>query len=298
MAEQDFDPGLTRRFSGSLRRTINKDGSFNVKRRGGTRHVYLTLISIGWPRFFAVAIGAFLATNLLFALLYLAAGSENLQGGDPGLGSFGNAYFVSTQTLTTVGYGHISPRGLVTSTLAALEGMLGVMGFAVLTGILYGRVSRPSARFVFSRKMLVAPYRDGTGLQFRVANRRRNVLMELQASVILMTVREEKGERVRRFEELKLERSSIYFLPLTWTVVHPIDESSPLRDYTPESLAAQEAEVLILIRAFDDTFSQTVYARHSYRHEEIQWNRRFEPAFRFDPDGDMVLDLNLIDAAR
>jgi inward rectifier potassium channel len=298
MAEQDFDPGLTRRFSGSLRRVINKDGSFNVRRRGGRRHVYLTLISIGWARFFAVAIGAFLCTNLVFALLYAAVGTENLQGGDPGLGSFANAFFFSTQTLTTVGYGHISPRGIAASTLAALEGMMGVMGFAVLTGLLYGRVSRPSAQFVFSRNMLVAPYGDGMSLQFRIANSRRNILMDLEANAILMTVRSENGELLRKYEELKLERSVIYFLPLTWTIVHPIDESSPFRNRTPESLASAEAEIIVLVRAFDDTFSQTVHARQSYRHEEIVWNARFDQAFRFDRNGDMVLDLGSIDAVR
>lgn len=299
MAQQEFDPGFTQRFTGNLRRVINKDGSFNVRRRGGRRHVYLTLISLSWPKFFAVAIGSFLVANVLFALLYVAGGAQNLTGGDPALGTFANAFFFSTQTLTTVGYGHISPHGLTASTVAALEGMLGVMGFAVLTGLLYGRVSRPSARVVFSKNLLVAPFGDGTSLQFRIANSRRNILMDLEANAILMTVRGSGGgDRKRHYQELKLERRKIYFLPLTWTVVHPIDESSPFWGRTAESLAEEAAEVLILIRAFDDTFSQTVHSRHSYRHEEILWDHRFETAFTFDESGGMVLDLGRMDDLR
>ncbi len=292
-----FDPGLTQRYTGDVRRIINKDGSFNVRRTGGQKHLYLQLISMNWRKFWLVAFCSFLGMNLLFASVYVMLGRENLLGGDPEMTPFANAFFFSTQTLTTVGYGHISPRGYATSLTAALEGMFGLMGFAVITGLLYGRISRPSARVVFSRQLVVSPYEGGASLQFRLANSRPNILMDLEAVVLLMTVeKDDQGQLRRKYAELTLERSHVYFFPLTWTVVHPVTATSPLFGKRHEDLVALQAELLILIRSFDDTFSQNVHARHSYRHEEIVWNARFQPAFYFDDRGDMVLELEKLDA--
>jgi inward rectifier potassium channel len=175
---------------------------------------------------------------------------------------------------------------------------VGVLGFAVATGLLFGRVSRPSARLGFSENALIAPYQDGTSLQFRVVNRRKNSLVEAQAQVLLMTVEREDGKPVRRYHPLTLERASVLFLALTWTVVHPIDEASPLYGKTAAELAALQAEIIILIKAYDDTFSQTVFARYSYRHDELLWGARFAPAFHVDPAGDLVLDLRKLGAIR
>jgi len=139
--------------------------------------------------------------------------------------------------------------------------------------------------------MVVAPYQSGASLQFRVANRRSNNLMEIEARVMLSTVELTDQGLVRRYKCLTLERQLVQFLPLTWTVVHPIDESSPLWGQGPDDLAKQQAEFLITIKAFDDTFFQTVHVRHSYRHEEVVWGARFVPAFEPDAQGEMVLDL-------
>ena len=246
-----------------------------------------------WPRFFLLALCSFVVVSGLFADVYVLMGPDNLAGADAGMSTIANAFFFSTQTLTTVGYGHIAPKGLWTSLVAALEGMTGVMGFAVLTGVLFGRVSRPSARIVFSDRMVVAPYGDGTSLQFRIANSRPNILMDLSAVVLLMTVEKDSNtDQLRRtYKELVLERQNVYFFPLTWTIVHPITPDSPLWQKTADDLKEAQAEALILIRCFDDTFSQNVTARYSYRHEEITWNARFEPAFHFDHHGDMILDI-------
>ena len=139
--------------------------------------------------------------------------------------------------------------------------------------------------------MLITPYLDITGLQFRVVNRRSNDLMELEARVLLMTVETQNGQPLRQYKLLKLEREQVLFLPLTWTVVHPIDAESPLFGKTADDLRALQAEVLILIKGYDDTFSQTVLSRHSYTHDEVAWGRRFAPAFGVDADGDLVLEL-------
>jgi inward rectifier potassium channel len=174
--------------------------------------------------------------------------------------------------------------------------MVGLMGFAVATGLLFGRISRPSARIGFSGKMLVAPYQNGTSLQFRIVNRRPNMLMELEASVLLMTVDGAAGSPSRSYNRLSLERDRIYYLPLTWTIVHPIDANSPLNGKTAEDLKRLQAEFLITIKGYDDTFSQTVHSRSSYRYDEIVWNARFVSAFHIDAAGDVVLDVDEVSA--
>jgi inward rectifier potassium channel len=164
----------------------------------------------------------------------------------------------------------------------------------VATGLLFGRVSRPSARIGFSESMVVAPYQEGASLQFRVVNRRANSLMEMEARLLLMTVEMDNGEHRRSYRVLRLERDQVLFLPLTWTIVHPIDAESPLWGQSAADLQRLQAEVLILIKAYDDTFSQTVLARHSYRHDEIVWGSRFAPAFHVDGEGDLVLELRKV----
>jgi inward rectifier potassium channel len=295
MQNPSFDPGLTQQFTAPLSRVINKDGSFNVRRRGGAWndvHPYLHLINMSWMQFLSTLFLTYLVVNTAFACVYFALGPDALQGGEVSTAAerFLRDFFFSAHTLSTVGYGSISPKGTGGNIVASLESMVGVLAFAVATGLLYGRVSRPSARFGFSRTMVVAPYQDGHSLQFRVVNRRKNSLTELEVQVLLMTVQMENGQPKRRYEPLKLERRGILFLALTWTVVHPVDSESPLWDKTAEDLERLQTEVLIMMKAYDDTFSQTVAARHSYRHDEIVWGKRFAPAFHVDPTGVLVLE--------
>jgi len=196
--------------------------------------------------------------------------------------------------LTTVGYGNISPAGMAANSIASFESLLGVLSFAIATGLLFGRVSRPSARIGFSDQMLISPYQNGTSLQFRVVNRRTNSLMNLQARVLMMTVSNGDDRAQRRYELLKLERERVLFLPLTWTVVHPIDQDSPLWGKTADDLGTMQAEFLILIEGHDDTFNQTVAARRSYRQDEIRWGDRFAPAFYVDAAGDPVVEVDKV----
>jgi inward rectifier potassium channel len=284
MDKPTFDPGFTEKYRGALHRIINPDGQFNVRRRGATWrdvHPYLFMINASWPAFLAIIFVGFVMANVVFAFVYLGIGVEHLQGADTStaFSRFQSAFFFSAQTFTTVGYGRISPDSLPANVVAAFQALL------------FGRFSRPAARLAFSRQMVVAPYQSGASLQFRLANRRSNNLMEIEARVLLMTVEPSDGGLVRKYRPLTLERSSVLFLPLTWTVVHPIDEGSPLWGQTAENLARQQAEFLILVKAFDDTFFQTVHVRHSYRHEELVWGARFVPAFEADAQGEMVLEL-------
>ena len=296
MNKPSFDPGFTEKYRGDLRRIINPSGEFNVRRRGTTWrdiHPYLFMINASWPVFSMLIFGGFILANVVFAFIYMKIGIQHLQGADThtALSRFLSAFFFSAQTFTTVGYGRISPDGVLTSLVASLQALLGLMALAIGTGLLFGRFSRPAARLAFSRQMVVAPYQSGTSLQFRVANRRSNNLMEVEARVMMSTVEPSEQGLLRKYKYLTLERDLVQFLPLTWTIVHPIDQDSPLWGKGAEYLAQQQAEFLIMIKAFDDTFFQTVHVRHSYRFEEVVWGARFVPAFEPDAQGEMVLHL-------
>lgn len=297
MNKPTFDPGLTQQYTGALKRAINKDGQFNVRRTGRTWrdiHPYLLLINASWLSFMGFVAALFIVVNLLFAGIYMAIGIENVKGTEAPTTAlrFLNAFFFSAHTLTTVGYGNMWPSGPAANTVAAIEALVGLLAFAIATGVMFGRFSRPTARIGFSDKMLVAPYMDGTSLQCRIVNRRSNNLMNLEARVLLMTV-ESSGDRPqRKFTPLELERNQVWFLALTWTIVHPIDEKSPLYGKTAADLEQLQAEVMILISAFDDTFSQTVQTRYSYRYDEIVWGAKFAPAFEIDETGELVIEVD------
>jgi inward rectifier potassium channel len=294
--KQPFDPGITQKYDGTIKRIINRDGSFNVRRHGKQLkdiHFYEFLIRISWPAFFSAIFAAFVAANLIFTGLYYIAGIDGLQGIPRGtsLENFLHALFFSVQTITTVGYGTVAPHSLTSNIVVSLEAIMGVLGLAFSAALLYARFSRPDTKIVFSNNAIVAPYQEGTSLQFRIANQRTNALVDLEATVVLMTVEGTGAAARRAYTTLELERSSILFLPLTWTIVHPIDANSPFAGITSETLAARVAEVMVLIRCFDDTFSQVVNVRYSYRFDEILWGYRFSPAFDNDAKGHLVLDL-------
>jgi len=278
---------------------IRDDGEFNVKRRGRTwRDVspYLFLLNTPWTAFFALVLGAFITVNLVFACLYFwEGGIERVNHTDfSALSRFLDAFFLSTQTLTTVGYGTIWPETTAANLISSIEAMTGLLGFAVATGFLVGRLSRPTARIGFSKAMIVAPYQDGTSLQFRIVNRSVSNLMELEARMLLMTVQAVDGRLERKYERLELERPTVLFMPLTWTIVHVLDAESPLYKKTAPDLEDLQAEFLILIKGVDDRFSQTVHARFSYRYDEIVWGAKFARAFDVDEDGDLRLDLDRV----
>ncbi|HUI28728.1 MAG TPA: ion channel [Candidatus Acidoferrales bacterium] len=295
--QTSFDPGLTEKYTGELHRAIEKDGSFNVRMSGAglnNFHFYRFLINLSWPQFFLMILLGYILINSLFACLYLLAGIKNIVGGDARtpMSAFLSTFFLSVHTFTTVGYGTIAPNNFWTNVIASFEALTGLMGLALATGLLYGRFSRPSAKIVYSDRAVIAPYRGKTSLQFRIANRRTNTLMEIEAKMLLMTVSGTGDNHKRKYHVLNLERPSVYFLPLTWTVVHPIDEQSPLFGKTLSDLSDSQAEILILIKAFDDTFGQFVHSRYSYRFDEILWGAKFVPAFSVTKDGDMALELN------
>ena len=299
MKKPNFDPGLTERYDGALNRAINAAGQFNVRRQGATwrdAHPYHYLINASWIKFFVIVTAAFAVVNTIFALGYVAIGIEHLRGAYAPTVTmrFVNAFFFSAHTLTTVGYGNVWPMGPAANAIAALEALAGVLVFAIATGLIFGRFARPSARVGFSENSLIAPYNGGTSLQFRVVNRRMNNLIDVDARLLLMTVEVCEGKMQRRFAPLPLERDQVLFFPLTWTVVHPIEPGSPLYGKTAEDLAREQAEVLIMIRAFDDSFGQTVHQRYSYRYDQMVWGAKFQQAFDVASDGNLNLDVSRV----
>jgi inward rectifier potassium channel len=297
MASQLLDPGFGEKFGKQTKRLINQDGSFNVKRENAglnPKDIYHFLVNLTWTSFFLIIIAGYLLVNLLFGSVYFFLGVENLRNtlSNTPLSNFFNAYFFSVQTFTTVGYGGIVPDSFSANIVASIEALTGLLSFALATGLLYGRFSRPSARILFSRNAVIAPYRGIRALMLRVANLRNNDLIEVEANLLAVFVDHDKHSR--KYYGMKLERKSVYFFPLSWTVVHPIDEDSPFYNKSVEELKNLRTEILIQVKAFDDTFSQTVHTRYSYTIDEIIWNAKFKPAFEPDEKGEIIFDLNRI----
>ena len=223
--------------------------------------------------------------NLIFALAYLACGPDALVGSGAALmgGRFAQAFFFSVQTFATIGYGQVAPNGLAANTVVTVEALVGLMYQALATGLLFARFTRPTPSLLFSREAVVAPYRDGRGLMFRLANRRRSEIIELSAQVLFSSLEPDgRGGTVRRYALLPLERNKVTFFPLSWTLVHPIDEASPLAGRTGEELERAEAEILVLLSGIDEALEQTVHARSSYQAHEIVWNARFQSMYPED----------------
>jgi inward rectifier potassium channel len=302
MRKAPFDPGLTRQFGAPLRRALNKDGSFNVRRRGAdwsAFHPWLAVVRMSWTGFTALVLGFYLSVNTLFALAYFSLSGSQVAGSEAPtpFDRFLNDFFFSAHTLTTVGYGNLSPAGLAANVLSTMEALIGLLGFAVVTGMLVARASKPSASIGYSRNVIIAPYQEGQAAMFRIANQRSNNLMEMEAQVLLMTVGGGSLEvPERKFQLLPLERDRILIFALTWTIVHPIDEASPFYGKTAEDLKRMQAELIVLIKGFDDTFSQVVHSRQSYRHDEFVWGAKFDTAFSVEPEGDLMLELDRLGA--
>jgi inward rectifier potassium channel len=274
-------------------RFIRRDGTFNVRRIGlspfRSLSLYHQLLTISWPRFFMSVAGFYLVSNLAFACAYVWAGPGALSGTTattPG-GRFLEAFFFSVHTLATIGYGTMSPHRLSAHLLVTVEALFGLMGLALVTGILFARFSRPDARIVFSHQAVIAPHKGGWALMFRIANARTNQLLEVSATVTLNRL---EGGR-RRYYELPLERRKIMFFPLHWVIVHAIDETSPLANVTHEQFLASDAEILVLLSAVEEDFGQNVHARFSYLANEVFWGARFANMYVDTDDGTVAVDM-------
>jgi inward rectifier potassium channel len=253
---------------------------------------------MSWLRFQVTVFLLFCAINTLFAMAFLACGPGALKGttGVTAAERFRECFFFSIQTFTTVGYGHISPNTMPANLLVLICAFVGLFSFALATGLLFSRFSRPTARILYSQQALIAPYRNITSFQFRIANLRRSQLLGIEAKVLMTWVDDPTNTRVRQYRQLTLERDSVTFFPLHWTVVHPIDEKSPMYGMTEDQFRQAEGEFLVLLSGVDDSFAQTVHSRTSYRYDEIVWGAKFSDIFisRREDRGVVRVDLRLL----
>ncbi len=251
--------------------------------------IYHEMNTISWGRFLALAVATYLIANVLFAGLYL------LQPGAIGQarpGDFGDAFFFSVQTMATIGYGKLTPDTVYANLLVTVQTVFAMLLLALTTGMMFARFSRPTARVLFSSKAVIGLYNGAPVLSFRMANERNNQI--LQAEVTLSIMRTEpllEGGTMRRFYEMKLMRSRTPIFALTFQVIHPIDEDSPLFGVTHDDLAAEEVEFVVVVTGIDATVAQTIHARYSYSYEDLLWDHRFADIFATTESGEPILDM-------
>ena len=276
----------------SRERFLNRDGTFNVERTGlpflPALSPYYSLLELSWGAFFLLIAASYLLVNAIFALLYLLCGPGALVGMNADMPTFLQTFFFSIQTFSSIGYGGLAPASLAANLITTAEAVVDVIFIALATGITFARFSRPTSGIVYSKNAVVAPYRDHSGLMFRIVNERKSQIIELTAKVTLSRFETEAGQQVRRFYSLDLERDKVAFFPLALTLVHPIGEGSPLYDVSEAELLRSDAEILILITGVDDTFSQMVHSRSSYKAEEVLWGVRFVSLYSSKNPGSKV----------
>ncbi|OCB78114.1 ion channel [Flavobacterium crassostreae] len=280
-------------------RFINKDGKANVEKVGmpifGGISWYHTMIEMSTWKFMTIILLFYIGINFVFASIYYLIGVDHLDGiisTDSPLIQFGQAYFFSAQTFTTVGYGHISPTGFLTSALSAAEALMGLLSFAIATGLFFGRFSKPTAFLKFSDNAIIAPYKDGKAFMVRLSPFKNTNFTDAEAQMTLGMRIEENGILVNKFYQLELELEKISALTLSWTLVHPITENSPLCSFSKKDYKETHGEVLVFIKTFDDMFSATVATRSSYTFDEVVYGAKFVPMYTRSTDNSKTI-LNL-----
>jgi inward rectifier potassium channel len=279
-------------------RFINKDGTYNLHKKGwpfwDRFSIFYAMITLPLWQFIIIIVSFFFSINLVYTSIYYFIGPEQFTGfltQTPG-GIFKELYFFSTETFTTVGYGRVNPIGDAANLVAAIEAMTGFLSFALATGLIYGRFARPRAHLAYSDHAVIAPYRDKTALMFRfVCYKQNHALTDVTVQVTLALLLKENGATKYRYYNLPLERAKIESMPMNWTVVHPIDDESPLAGLTQDDLAATDMELYVMVRGFNDVYGNTVLQRTSYTYHEIQFNRKFIHMYHETENG-TVLELH------
>ena len=294
-----LDIGLDHSAEKGRQRTVNLDGSYNIKRITGDTldfDLYHWLITTSWKNFWIVVFFFYGIVNGLFAVVYYAIGIEAIGGviRTDALHDFLQCFFFSNETFTTVGYGGLHPTGVATSFVASLEAFLGLMSFALATGTLYGRFSKPRPKIKFSTNAIIAPFGEQTAFQFMIANQRNSNIMELEATVNFSWVDKSEGDSYRRFKSLNLELSKIAMFPTSWKINHVIDEESPMYGMNAQDLLDREIEAFVTLKGFDETYSQTVYIRMSYTAKDLVYGAKFQTPFYVGETGQLIMDLRKV----
>ena len=275
-------------------RFLNQDGTFNVRRTGlsifTSLNLYHTLLAMSWRTFLLLVLVLYFVSNIIFGLLYAFNGAGAIvdTSSEPMTSIYLRGFFFSVQTFATIGYGTIHPVGFIPNLLVTIESYYSLLANALITGVVFARFARPTAKVIFSDVAVIAPYRGITGLMVRLVNGRSNHLIEVRATLIYARFVEEHGKSVRKFDALELERDRVSFLPLAWTIVHPITPDSPLYGATREDLERGDAEFLVLLRATDETFAAVVHTRSSYKPDEVHEGHKFVNLYNEVGDGEPI----------
>ena len=295
MSVKDRDMGFGEKVSSEAReRLLNRDGSFNVERTGlGLRNLlnpYHILMTMQWRKFIGLTLLLYFFSNLFFGLLYSLLGREALvdTSSTPFENIFLRGFFFSVQTFATIGYGTIHPVGFVANVLVTIESYYSMIATALITGIVFARFARPTAKILFSDFAVVAPFQNKTAFMLRIVNSRNNQMIEVEAKIMFSRLVEEGERFVRRFEMLELERKKVSFLPLAWTIVHPIDEKSPLYNLTAEDFETGNVEFAVLLSGMDETYAQIVHTRASYKPHEIKFGHKFSSIYNEVEAGEKI----------
>lgn len=295
-AQTDKNSGFGTNANSYGGRFVNKNGTPNIEKRG--MHLlhriswYHTMINMPNWKFMTILFTFYIVINFVFAIAYYAIGIEHLDGIEQSqsvLTQFGQAYFFSAQTFTTVGYGHISPTGFLASALSSAEALIGLLSFAIATGLFFGRFSKPTAFLKFSHHALISPYGESKALMIRLVPFKNTNFTDAKAKVTLGMSLEENGQKTNKFYSLELELDRINALSLSWTLVHPITENSPLYNFTEEDFKKTHGEILVFITTFDDMFSNTVAARTSYTFDEVIYGAKFETMYNRSKDNSKTI---------
>jgi inward rectifier potassium channel len=294
-AKTDANSGFGTNASSYGGRFVTKSGNANVRKTGigffESISWYHTMLTIPRWKFFFIIFAFYFLVNFAFASIYYLIGVEHLNGINAvkAIDKFGQSFFFSIQTYTTVGYGHISPSGFMTSFVASIEALFGLLSFAIATGLFYGRFSKPKAHIIFSDNAIIAPFQGGTALMLRLSPFKNTNLTDAEAKMTLGIHVEEDGKMVNKFYTLDLELEKVNALTLSWTLVHPITENSPLYQMNAEDIKNTLGEIIVFIKVFDDMYSTTVVKRASYTFDEIVYGAKFLPMFTRSQDNNKTL---------
>ena len=260
-------------------RMMRSDARIPIRPLGGRRSfadLYHAMLRASWPILFMSFCLSFIAFNLVFASLFwfdrggISWGERPIAGG-----SFWRAFVFSVDTMATVGYGNMVPISLFSNVVATIEIGLGILFVALVTGIAFARFSRPTARILFSKVAVVFPLDGAPTLMLRCANERRNLIFEANATMSLVTDEITETGPMRRFHDLKLVRSKNPVFALTWTIMHRIDDDSPLKGWIADHCASPGSDLIVVVSGTDDRTGQTMYGRWSYDIGDLRWNARF-----------------------
>lgn len=292
--KQLSDQGLGKKFRKEHARLVKVDGSSNVLFENlplTLDNLYAYLISMSWARFFSYVTLGYIILNSFFALIYMWIGVEELSVGDQGLfNNFVNAFYFSAQTITTVGYGAIAPSGVIAGFISSFQALIGLLSFSFITGLLWGRFSKPKSSVHFSKQMIIRPFKEKRALMFRLMNSRRTVMIEPEITSFISVKTKTKTGISRKYFPVNLELSKITYLPNMWTVVHMIDADSYFYEMRKNQILESEAEIFIMLKYHDESYSSQVYQIHHYDITQTEFNVQFVPSFTFSPGGRMIVN--------